>query len=93
VTPADEATIAQVVEWFSSEARTKFCKGVEEHGGTLVQKGGLLGELEAEELDQIIYSRTIRAQLQSVLHLIQSDPGLAYRQLRCILHGTPADRL
>jgi hypothetical protein len=93
VTPADETNAQQIVDWFGPSVKAKYAKGAAEHGGELPFKGGLLGEAESEVLDFAVYVRTIRAQLQSVLHLIQSDPGLAYRQLRCILHGTPADRL
>lgn len=90
----DRHTIIEITNWFAKEAWSKFARGVEEHGGTLIHKGGLFWEAEQETLDHVIYLQTLRRQLELVDRLMgQGRLADARLALRLILHGKTTDRL
>jgi hypothetical protein len=90
----DRSTITDIINWFAQASFDKYSRGVREHGGVLTKKGGLLNELEMECLDHVIYVRTIRSQLQTLLALL--DAGRtddARHGLSLLVNGTPRDRM
>lgn len=91
MTDEDVKYIGAICGDFAQDATLKFCRGQEEHGGTIWLKGGMLGHLWAELLDAIIYHATLRQQLQEVLCLMEQGRwGEAGPALRAIL-GPPQD--
>jgi hypothetical protein len=94
MTDADWDNLSSIVGWFGEAATVKYTVGSREHGGELRQKGGLVAEAENEILDQAIYVRTIRKQLDGVLCALDSGHvSDAAAALRFILYGSPQDRL
>lgn len=89
---ADREHALSVINWFSEASFNKYAKGIQEHGGHLPDKGGLLHEAECEILDQAIYLRTVRAQLLRIERWLEH--GATEKALIAIGHvlrGTPLD--
>ena len=90
----DRQHALSVISWFSEASFDKYAKGIKEHGGHLPDKGGLLKEAECEVLDQAIYLRTVRVQLQRVERWLEDGKTEnALVAIGHILRGTPLDRL
>lgn len=56
--------INQIVKEFRQEAKRKYMKGVEEHGGHLWKKKGLIDMAIEEAVDQVIYLLTLKKQIE-----------------------------
>ena len=94
VNERDRQSAVDTINWFADKAYTKCLAGSEQHGGTLVEKGGLLQEMECEVLDQAIYVRAIRHQLEGILDAInRGDYQDAAVSLKMLLRGSPKDTL
>ena len=83
-----------IVNWVARALLDKYANGQESYGGFLPEKGGLLREIECEVLDQAVYVRTIRMQLDSILDALnRGDVDIAKTSLKMLLRGSTKDRL
>ena len=83
-----------IVNWAASDLLSKYSAGQEHYGGYLPEKGGLLREIECEVLDQAVYARTIRLQLEGILDALnRGEVKIAKDSLRMMLRGSTKDRL
>ena len=90
----DRTTITTIINDFATHAWDKFARGIQEHGGTLVNKGGLLWEAEQEAIDLVIYQHAVRQQLLRVEEALKGHRyDAAYLMLKTILHGKSSDLL
>lgn len=90
----DRSHAIAIVNWAAANIINKYEAGQREHGGHVWQKGGLMAELEAECLDHIVYSRTIRLQLDGILDALNRGAVEdAKTSLRMLLRGKTSDRL
>ena len=90
----DRQTIMDAINWFCKEGYNKFARGVSDHGGTLVCKGGLLNEAEMECLDHAIYIRALRHQLAGIYDgLKRGAVSDSTEALRLVLYGKATDTL
>lgn len=55
-----------VLEDFNVQAERKFCKGQEEHGGSILTKP-LLHEMKGEVIDQMFYVWAIEKKIQDII--------------------------
>jgi hypothetical protein len=92
MTDPDWAHLGRVTKWLSLATIDKYQAGVQEHGGHLPNKGGLLREAESEVIDQAVYLHTLREQLLRVEKWMEhGETNKARIALRFILRGTATD--
>jgi hypothetical protein len=88
----DRQHALRILNWLSEAVYDKYQKGVAHHGGHLPNKGGLLHEAECEVLDQAVYVRTIREQLERIEKWTEDGKTEnALIAIGHILRGTPRD--
>ena len=90
----DHQHLTRIVNWLSESVWNKYAAGIQKHGGHLPDKGGLLHEAECEVLDQAVYIRTLREQLQRIEKWIEDGKTEnALVAVGHILRGSTLDRL
>mgnify|MGYP001574187305 CR=1 FL=1 len=64
LTPAQRAHIQEIIVTFAESVYKKYAAGQKEHTGDLWKKSIVLDELISETLDLVVYSHTLRRQLE-----------------------------
>jgi hypothetical protein len=66
VTPEQETHLSHILDRAERELRVKYADGQKEHGGNIWAKGGLMQQMRAEALDQMVYTDVIEQQLRGI---------------------------
>lgn len=76
MTPGQRSHIQEIILRFAEDCYKKYAAGQKEHSGDLWKKSIVLDELIAETLDLVVYSHTLRKQLEEADVRI-GDPTLS----------------